>query len=94
MGWASGTEVFEPVAHEVVRQFRQAAITRQTARSILGVLIEALQARDWDTEAESLGLFREHDYIVAAFRDCDIHEGEQDDDLSIDAYAIAQGEDR
>lgn len=94
MGWASGDEIFDPVAREVIRQFRTANITRQVARDILGTLIEALQARGWDTEGESLGEFREYDYVVAAFRDCDIHEGEEDDDLTTDAYAIARGEDR
>lgn len=94
MGWASGHQVFDPVARQVIHEFRNAALTRTTARTILATLIEALQARDWDTENESLDQFRDHDYVVAAFRDCDIHDGEEDDDLSVDAYAIARGEDR
>lgn len=94
MGWASGDQVFDPVAYEVVRQFQQANLNRATARAILGVLIEALQARGWDTEGESLGLFRKHDYVVSAFRDCGIDDDEDNDDLRVDAYAIARGEDR
>lgn len=64
MGWASGDEVFDPVA----RRMQQLALPADAKTEVLSVLIEALQDRGWDTEGESLGEFVGDEAIVEAFR--------------------------
>ncbi|WP_055591371.1 hypothetical protein [Peterkaempfera griseoplana] len=65
MGWASGDQVFAPVARKLVELGASAEVKRQ----VCSVLINALQDRGWDTEGESLGEFQDDPAIVAAFRE-------------------------
>jgi hypothetical protein len=68
MGWASGDEVFEPVANKLIELNAPAELKRQ----VCSVPIEALQNRGWDTESESLGMYQDDPAIIAAFREHDI----------------------
>jgi hypothetical protein len=68
MGWASGDEVFEPVANKLIELCAPAEMKRQ----VCSVLIDALQNRGWDTESESLGNYQDDPAIIAAFRENDI----------------------
>lgn len=63
MGWASGYDVFDPVAKALI----QSGASDEIKRAALGPLIEALQERGWDTEAESLGQFADDPVIVDLF---------------------------
>lgn len=65
MGWASGDEVFEPVADKLIEMDAPDDLRRQ----VCTVLIAALQQRGWDTECESLSRYPGDPAIVAAFRD-------------------------
>lgn len=65
MGWASGDQVFDPVARELIAS----GATSDVKQRVLSVLIQQLQERGWDTEGESLGLFADDPAIVAAFRE-------------------------
>lgn len=71
MGWASGDEVFDPVARKLI----ELEASDEAKRGVCSVLIKALQDRGWDTEGESLGEFSDDPAIVAAFRDNDIVQG-------------------
>lgn len=64
MGWASGGEVFDPVA----RELQGAAAPVEVRERVCRVLIDALQNRGWDTEGESLGEFQDDPAIVRAFK--------------------------
>jgi hypothetical protein len=64
MGWASGGEVFDPVA----RKMREMACTDEQVTEVLAILIDGLQERGWDTEDESLGEFQDDAAITEAFR--------------------------
>lgn len=68
MGWASGDEVFEPVANKLIELNAPADLKQQ----VCSVLIDALQNRGWDTESESLGMYQDDPAIIAAFRENDI----------------------
>lgn len=70
MGWASGNEVFDPVARELQRLLGDQPQARQ---NIAAELIHALQQRGWDTEDESLGEFRNDPAIMAAFNQNQIY---------------------
>lgn len=69
MGWASGKDVFEPVAEIINEELKIGHISYDCAENILIVLIAALQSADWDTEDESLRELRAHPHVVAAFRE-------------------------
>lgn len=64
MGWASGGEVFDPVALALINN----RATDEMKTAVLTDLIAALQNRDWDTEGESLGEYQDDPAIVEAFR--------------------------
>lgn len=68
MGWASGGEVFEPVADVMIHM----KLTDAEMYLISVALINGLQSRGWDTENESLGMYQDYPAIVAAFKDCGI----------------------
>jgi hypothetical protein len=68
MGWASGDEVFDPVADTLI----ELGASDELKRAVCSVLIAALQNRGWDTESESLGMYPDDPAIVAAFRDNDV----------------------
>jgi hypothetical protein len=63
MGWASGDEIFDPVAQALIDLGADAT----TKRRVLGTLIDKLQDNDWDTESESLERFWVDPVIVQAF---------------------------
>jgi hypothetical protein len=65
MGWASGDEVFDPVAKKLI----ELGAPDELKHQVCSVLIAALQNRGWDTESESLGMFPNDRAIIAAFRD-------------------------
>lgn len=69
MGWSSANDIFNPVA----RTLREASVSDQTRRKVLGDLIGQLQHNDWDTEDESLEDFLDDPAIVAAFADHNVH---------------------
>ncbi|MBA4865953.1 hypothetical protein H1V43_32335 [Streptomyces sp. PSKA54] len=69
MGWSSANQIFNPVA----RALREAGVSDQTKRKVLGDLISGLQDGDWDTEDESLEDFLDDPAIVQAFADHDVH---------------------
>lgn len=68
MGWASAGNYFEPVANALI----ECGADDDTRYKICKALISALQDGDWDTAAESLGLYSQDEAIVQAFRDCNI----------------------
>jgi hypothetical protein len=63
MGWASGGDIFDPVARALV----DLGADDDTKRRVLGPLIDKLQDNDWDTEDESLYEFSGDPVIVALF---------------------------
>lgn len=63
MGWASASEIFDPVAHALI----ELGANADTMRRVLGTLIGQLQDMDWDTEDESLEEFRDSPVIVQLF---------------------------
>lgn len=65
MGWASGGEIFDPVARKLI----DLDVPDRVRREICTVLIAGLQSRGWDTEGESLGEFQDDPSIVTAFRE-------------------------
>lgn len=71
MGWASGGDVFDPVANKLIELDAPADLKQQ----VCSVLIGALQNRGWDTESESLGEYQDDPAIIAAFREHDIFLG-------------------
>lgn len=64
MGWASGDEVFDPVAQALVKQ----GASDEMKIAVLEPLIDALRDKGWDTEHESAGMFREDAAVMEAFR--------------------------
>jgi hypothetical protein len=76
MGWASGDQVFDPVARELIAAGAEADMKRR----VLSVLIRQLRERGWDTEGESLGLFADDPAIVEAFRENGIVQNCGDED--------------
>lgn len=68
MGWASAGQIFDPVAKALV----ELNAPDDMKVRVLGDLIGALQAGDWDTEDESLEQFADDPAIVQAFREHDV----------------------
>lgn len=68
MGWSSAGNIFDKVADEAIIQVQSGHCSTAAATSILGKLIRELLDGDWDTEYESYSAYREHDFIVAAFK--------------------------
>ena len=66
MGWASGNEVFEPVADALI----STCASDQVKQTVCEALIKALLDRGWDTAEESLGLYEGNSAIVSAFETC------------------------
>lgn len=65
MGWASGGDVFEPVARKLIEH----GAGDDLKREVCSVLIGALRDRGWDTEQESLSEFDDDEAIMSAFRE-------------------------
>jgi hypothetical protein len=63
MGWASASEIFDPVAQTLVDLNADAA----NKRALLTMLIDKLRDLDWDTWDESLQAWRTDPAIVSAF---------------------------
>jgi hypothetical protein len=86
MGWASASEIFDPVAKALIDLNASAGMKRR----LLGTLIGKLQDGDWDTEDESLREFRHDPAIVQAFYAHDVGntiEGDQaDGTIGYDAH--------
>jgi len=68
MGWASGNEVFDPIC----RALQQAHMVPEARIKVLKIVIEAMQAQDWDTELESLERFADDPFTVRAFKECGV----------------------
>lgn len=68
MGWAGGTEAFDHVADQLVREVSLGNVTEGAAERIAKYLIQALQHRGWDTEGESLGEYQHLPWMVDAFK--------------------------
>lgn len=65
MGWASGGDIFDVVARELIDY----GAVCEIKEIVLGTLIDALQDCDWDTEGESLEEFQDDPVIVELFAD-------------------------
>ncbi|MFB7858738.1 hypothetical protein [Rhodococcus qingshengii] len=63
MGWSSGDRVFDPVADTLIRHQADWQLTEDVCTALIG----SLRDRGWDTEGESLGAYRDHPAIRAAF---------------------------
>lgn len=63
MGWASAGGIFEPVAGALIASGADGGVKRKVCSALIGTLLDG----GWDTAEESLGLYRDHDSIVAAF---------------------------
>jgi hypothetical protein len=74
MGWASGGEVFDPVANVLI----QLNVPGHVLYTVCWTLIGPLQERGWDTEGESLGEFLDYPEIVAAFAACGVEPDEEE----------------
>jgi hypothetical protein len=68
MGWASGSEIFDTVAHAMIEE----GLNEESIENISVRLIQNLQGNDWDTEDESLSEFLNVAPIVKAFARCGI----------------------
>lgn len=51
MGWASGSEAMNTIAHKIKDKLSEA-----DRRTVYEVLVEVFQGMDWDTEYESVGI--------------------------------------
>lgn len=69
MGWASASEIFNPVCIALQKAF----MIPEARTAVLVTLIKALQDGDWDTEDESLEEFKDDPAVVAAFRQCGVY---------------------
>jgi hypothetical protein len=85
MGWNSAGEIFDPVAQSLI----DTGATDEVKRKVLGDLINALQDGDWDTEGESLDLFKDDPAIVQAFADHDVHLDDDDGLTDSDSAVLA-----
>lgn len=65
MGWASGGEIFDSVADDLIRADAPDALKLL----VLSGLIDRLQNKDWDTEDESLERYLNDPIIVQAFEE-------------------------
>lgn len=65
MGWASANEIFDPVADVLIGSGADAGVQQAVCSALIGSLLR----QGWDTGEESLGLYRDHAPVVAAFRE-------------------------
>ena len=63
MGWSSAGDIFDPVAASLI----EAGASNTIKRRVLGQLIDNLTMGDWDTQDESLRVFKDDEMIVALF---------------------------
>jgi hypothetical protein len=63
MGWSRGSDIFDPVARELIA----CGADRHTKFRVLGTLLDKMLDADWDCADESLDEFRNDPDIVALF---------------------------
>ena len=63
MGWASASEIFDPVAQALI----DADLDRERKVTVLATLIDKLRDGDWDTYDYSYDQFRHDPAVVEAF---------------------------
>ncbi len=63
MGWASAGGIFDPMAQALI----DLKASVEMKRTLLVKLIRVLRDGNWDTEDESLGMFRHDPTVVSAF---------------------------
>lgn len=80
MGWASASEIFDPVCELIALGVQKKAIPAERATEVLTGVIAKLQDNDWDTEWSSLERFSEHAFVVAAFAAQGVELDDEDDD--------------
>lgn len=51
MGWSSGTDIFDSVVEELLQGDEH--LNSDKSLSVIRVLVEALENRDWDSQYES-----------------------------------------
>lgn len=66
MGWASGGDVFDPVARTMIMLVKGNHMLEDTAFETLVTLARALRQSDWDTEDESAERFADHSFVLNA----------------------------
>lgn len=66
MGWASGGDVFDPVAQKMIALCEEKKLLPTDAIDVLATLAEYLFHRDWDTEDESLETAKGHHIVRRA----------------------------
>lgn len=69
MGWASASDIFDPVAKVTIEATNAGDMREGVAVYILGTLAKKLSDGDWDTWDESLQEFDNHPVVVRAFRE-------------------------
>lgn len=79
MGWASGSDVFDTVARQVIKEVQGGSLDRDGAVAILVRLIEGLTQADWDTWDESLDEFEKYPLVRDAFIEAGVLEDEPDE---------------
>lgn len=85
MGWNTANGIFDSVA----RNLLDTGAAPDVKRKVLGDLISNLQDRDWDTEDESLELFKDDPAIVQAFADNEVHLDDDDGFTDSDSAVLA-----
>jgi hypothetical protein len=73
MGWSGGDEIVGPVIRYLRPYVWDGGIDTDVATGALEVLVRSCQGRDWDTESETLGEFRDEAWVVEAFRRCEVY---------------------
>lgn len=62
-----GRQVFDPVAHLMVKLVAQERVDELDAIALLSTLIDHLAQAGWQDQQESLGEFRNIGFVVTAF---------------------------
>ncbi len=83
MGWGSAGDIFNRVADGLIA----ANASDKIKENVLGDLIRSLEDKDWDTEFESLDLYKDDPAIVRAFAAHGV--GLYGEDPAIDTAGIA-----
>lgn len=67
MGWASGSDIVEPVIDGLIRATENGGMLATDAEEVLFLLIDSCQNHGWDTEGETLGSYQDLEWVRAAF---------------------------
>ncbi len=80
MGWSGGNDIVERTIRAMQRAIDDEVLDSFAGSVILGILVDECRNLDWDTECETLGLFRNKLWIIEGFARAGVTPDDEEDE--------------